>query len=994
MRCTGCNATIESGSLCPACLALLSSPTAAGDTDPGPEIARPLDIAALIRRSATPIRLPSGTVLAARYRIVRHLGSGGMGVVYHADDLKLHVPVALKFLGREEPGHHRRLELFLNEVRLARQITHPNVCRIFDVAEVDGRHFISMEFVEGEDLASLLRRIGRLPKDKALSIAIEICHGLQAAHDRDIVHGDLKPSNLMVDAQGRAKIMDFGLANFSRRSGYREVAGTPGYMAPEQRRREPSSVQTDMYALGLVLYELFTGRRASRDLESTDSAGGSPISNLLGALDPVVERIILHCLEFDPGLRPSSVAAVSAALTRVALPPWVPSEGVAIPHRKHWVLRCKLGQGGFGETWLAEHAKTHDRRVFKFCNDAGKLKAFHREITLFRFLRETLGGRDDIVALIDWQLDEPPYLIESEFSTSVNLVEWFQREGGHTKLPVHDRLEVIRRTAVALAAAHSVGVLHKDVKPANVLVGRDTDGAVRVRLCDFGVSVLTDEARLRSVGVTAAGLTASPDMPSPDVGTRLYMAPEVVEGKAATTSADVYALGVMLYQIFIGDFTKALAPGWDRDVQDDLVRQDVAATVDGSPERRLSAAQIAQRLDQMPERARAREAEVRAREQARAAVETMRRRRNWAIAVLAALLVLSIGLGVAFERAENSARQMHIDQALLSNEAMVRVAAAALSDKLQDAIRRVEEEAANPSLRELLEQLAAARTERSHAAAREALQRHIDQIHAREQSRIQIWAVADRDAYLWARAPYDATIIGQNYRYREWFNGAVELPSDTQTPARPRAVTGFSLAFTSTAVNRPLIIGLASPIFARTSAAPEREIIGVLNAGIHLQTFNRWLEIAENLPRGGGCPDRFVLLLHRTQLIRHPCPRAEGVELPINGFSRKPEVDALLKVSGRKSVHFADPLRSGNGFAQKPALAVAWSLDPLPEWTLILEQDVDVALRPIEALTKGFHNPARVAFAFGAAALLPLAGLLWWSGRDRPRSSTPAHSSD
>jgi serine/threonine protein kinase len=967
-------------------MALLSSPTAAGDVDP------PLGIAAQTRPSPTPVRLPSGTLLADRYRIVRHLGSGGMGIVYHADDLKLHVPVALKFLGSEEAGNHRRLELFLNEVRLARQITHLNVCRIFDVGEVDGRHFISMELVEGEDLASLLRRIGSLPRDKALSTAIEICHGLEAAHDRGIVHGDLKPANLMIDAQGRAKIMDFGLANFSRRSGYRaEVAGTPDYMAPEQRRGEPSSVQTEMYSLGLVLYELFTGRRARPDL--TDSTPGSAVSSTLGALDPVVERIILHCLERDPGLRPSSVGAVSTVLARVALPPWRPSEGVPIPHRKHWVLRGKLGQGGFGETWLAEHAKTHDRRVFKFCTDAGKLKAFQREITLFRFLRETLGGRDDILALIDWQLDEPPYFIESEFSTSVNLVEWFQKEGGHAEVCSQDRLDVIRRTAVALAAAHSVGVLHKDVKPANVLVGRDTDGVVRVRLCDFGVSVVTDETRLRSAGVTAAGLTASPDLPSPDVGTRLYMAPEIVEGKPATTSADVYALGVMLYQIVIGEFTKALAPGWDRDVQDDLVRQDIAATVDGAPERRLSAAQIAERLRQLPERAVARQAELENRERARAALETMRRRRNWAMVVLGALLLLSIGLGVAFERAESSAREMHIDQTLLSNEAMVRLAGAAVSDKLQDAIRRVEEEASNQSLRALLQQLASARTETSRAAARDALQRHVDHIHTREQSRIQSWTVSDRHAYLWARAPYDPAIIGQNYRYREWFNGKVELPSDTPIPATPRTVTGFSLAFTSTALDRPLMIGLASPIFAVTSAARGREIIGVLNAGIQLRTFNRWLEIAENLPGDGGCPDRFVLLLHRTQLIRHPCPRPSAAELPVNGFSGEPAVEALLKVTGRRSASFRDPLRSGNGVATNPALAVAWSLDTLPDWTLIFEQDIDVALRPIVALTK---SPARVAFAFGAAAFLALAGLLWWSGwwRMRTKNNQPANATE
>jgi serine/threonine protein kinase len=935
-----------------------------------------------------PVRLSSGTFITDRYRIIRHLGSGGMGVVYEAEDLKLNVTVALKFLSSDETGNRRRLELFLNEVRLARQITHPNVCRIFDMGEVDGRHFISMEHVEGEDLASLLRRIGRLPTDKALSIAIEICRGLEAAHDRGILHGDLKPSNLMIDAHGGAKIMDFGLAKFSRHTSVRaEVAGTPEYMAPEQRRGASASIQTEVFGLGLVLYELFTGRRALRDFESSDSADGPGPSVFLDALDPIVERIIRHCLEQDPGLRPSSVGAVSTALARLALPPWRPGVGVAIPHRNHWVLRRKLGQGGFGETWLAEHAKTRDRRVFKFCNDAAKLKAFHREITLFRFLRETLGGRDDIVALVDWRLDEPPYFIESEFSTSANLAEWFHKEGGQARVSQHDRVEVIRRTAVALAAAHSVGVLHKDVKPANVLVGRDPDGQVRVRLCDFGVSVLTDETRLQAAGVTAAGLTAGFEAPSPDAGTRLYMAPEIIEGKAATTSADMYALGVMLYQICVGDFAKALAPGWDRDVHDELLREDIAATVDGAPERRLTAAQIGERLRQLPERTAAREAELENRERARKAGETMRRRRNWATVVLGALLVLSVGLGVAFERAESSARQMHIAQTLLSNEAMVRLAAAAVSDKLQDAIRRVEEEAANRSLRELLGHLASAPNDRARAAAREALQRHVDQVLAREQARIQSWTVTDRAAFLWARAPYDPAIIGQNYRYREWFNGRVELPSDSQSAALPRAATGFSLAFSSTALNRPLMIGLASPIFAAPGSAPDAEVLGVLNAGIQLHTFNRWLEVAENPRADASCPERFVLLLHRTQLIRHPCPGSGAAELPVNGFALDPAVDSLLKAADRKSASFRDPLRSAAGDTSRPALAVAWSLEALPDWTLILEQDMDAALRPITALTEDFHGPAQLAFALAAAVCVPLAALLWRRARSRPAAA-------
>ena len=989
MRCTGCHAPIESGTFCQACMALLSSPTESGEHDAH------VGIAALTSRHVTPVRLSSGILIAERYRIVRHLGSGGMGVVYQAEDLKLNVAVALKFLSSDAAGNQHRLELFLNEVRLARQITHPNVCRIFDVGDVEGRHFISMEHVEGEDLASLLRRIGRLPHDKALSIAIEICRGLEAAHDRGILHGDLKPSNLMIDAHGRAKIMDFGLAKFSRPSAAQtEIAGTPDYMAPEQRRGESLSIQAEVYGLGLVLYELFTGRRASRDFESRDSIDGPLPSTILDALDPVIERLIRHCLERDPGLRPSSVGAVSAALARLALPPWRPSEGVTIPHRNHWILRRKLGQGGFGETWLAEHAKTRDGRVFKFCNDAGKLKAFQREITLFRFLRETLGGRDDIVTLVDWQLDEPPYFIESEFSTSVNLGEWFQKEGGAAKVPFSDRVEAIRRTAVALAAAHSVGVLHKDVKPANVLVGRDAEGTVRVRLCDFGVSVLIDETRLHSAGVTAVGFTDGPGAPSPDAGTRLYMAPEIIEGKPATTGADVYALGVMLYQIVIGDFAKALAPGWDRDVDDELLREDIAATVDGAPERRLSATQIADRLRHLPERAAARASERNSRERARVSEEALRRRRNWAIAVLAALLVLGIGLGLAFERAESSARQMHIDQTLLSNEAMVRLAAAAVSDKLQDAVRRVEEEASNRSLRELLERLASAGDDSSRARVRDALQRHVDQVLVREQSRIQSWTVSDREAYLWARAPYDPAIIGQNYRYREWFNGRVELPIGAQIASTPRVVTGFSLAFASTALNRPLMIGLASPIFAVNARPSDEAIVGVLNAGIQLQTFNRWLEIAENPSGDSRCPDRFVLLLHRTQLIRHPCPGPGAAELPVTGFADDPAVATLLKAAGRKSTTFRDPLRTGDGAASGAALAVAWSLEMLPDWTLILEQDMDAALRPITALTEDFHGPAQLAFALGAAACVPLAALLWWRGRWRQAAAGNGRTTD
>jgi len=261
-----------------------------------------------------------GSVLVERYRIIGLLGRGGMGEVYRADDLKLGQPVALKFLPRMLANEPARLERFYAEVRIARQVSHPNVCRVYDVGEMEAQHYLSMEYVDGEDLASLLRRIGRLPPDKALDIAREICAGLSAAHDKGVLHRDLKPANIMVDGRGRAKITDFGLAVAAGEVTEGEFSGTPAYMAPEQLSGKGASIRTDIYALGLVLYELYTGRKAFEGAsfqelkrKHSEETPASP-STVSPGFDPVVERVILRCLEKDPGRRPFSVAQVAAAL--------------------------------------------------------------------------------------------------------------------------------------------------------------------------------------------------------------------------------------------------------------------------------------------------------------------------------------------------------------------------------------------------------------------------------------------------------------------------------------------------------------------------------------------------------------------------------------------------------------------------------------------------------------------------------------------------------
>src|SRR5271163_3210298 len=157
-------------------------------------------------------RFPPGTLLAERYRILGRLGKGGMGEVYRANDLRLGQTVALKFLPETTAQDPAILARFYNEVRIARQVTHPNVCRVFDIGDVEGQPFISMQFVDGENLASLLLRIGRLPPDKAVEMSRRLCAGLAAAHSQGVLHRDLKPANIMIDGRGQVLITDFGLA--------------------------------------------------------------------------------------------------------------------------------------------------------------------------------------------------------------------------------------------------------------------------------------------------------------------------------------------------------------------------------------------------------------------------------------------------------------------------------------------------------------------------------------------------------------------------------------------------------------------------------------------------------------------------------------------------------------------------------------------------------------------------------------------------------------
>ncbi len=340
---------------------------------------------------------------------------------------------------------------------------------------------------------------------------------------------------------------------------------------------------------------------------------------------------------------------------------WRAAPGLTIPQRPNWALERKLAEGGFGEVWLTHHKKTGAQRVFKFCVERELLRSLQREVTVFRLLKKTLGDRRDIARILDWNFDEAPYFLELEHSDSGSLADWAEAQGGFERVPLAVRLEIVAQIAEALAAAHSVGVLHKDVKPGNILIGAGRGGQPRAKLTDFGIGRITDKERLVDADITFIGMTRTAKTErGVSSGTRLYMAPEVLEGKASTIQADIYALGVVLYQAVVGELDRAVASGWRRNVDDELLAEDIAACVDVAPERRpASALEIAERLRSLEERRRRRAAERRQREEAaanRRALERGRRRRKVLGSVTAAAVLVLVVVSVLAVR-ENEARR-------------------------------------------------------------------------------------------------------------------------------------------------------------------------------------------------------------------------------------------------------------------------------------------------------------------------------------------------
>jgi eukaryotic-like serine/threonine-protein kinase len=275
---------------------------------------------------------------------------------------------------------------------------------------------------------------------------------------------------------------------------------------------------------------------------------------------------------------------------KLDVPDLVLEPGQAVPHREAYLLERPLGAGQLRDVWLARHAKLGQLRVFKFAVAGPRLTSLRREFTLYRVLQAALGARPDIAVVADSNFVAAPYFLECEYGGE-SLLDWVDRSPDWAAMPIEDRLALFIQVAQAVQAAHGAGVLHKDLKPANILLDSSLP-APQIRITDFGSGRLLDSGLIDRLQLTALGLSRTVEAASAQSGTYAYLAPEVLAGQPPSVQSDVYALGLILFQLVVGDFRRPMATGWQRDVGDELLRDDIAMATDGRLDVRLASAAL------------------------------------------------------------------------------------------------------------------------------------------------------------------------------------------------------------------------------------------------------------------------------------------------------------------------------------------------------------------------------------------------------------------
>ncbi|HXJ61586.1 MAG TPA: protein kinase [Verrucomicrobiae bacterium] len=321
---------------------------------------------------------------------------------------------------------------------------------------------------------------------------------------------------------------------------------------------------------------------------------------------------------------------------------WRPAVGQTVPGT-HWTLREKLGEGGFGEVWLGWHDVMKEAKVFKFCFRADRVRSLKREVTLFRVLKERIGCHPHIMGVHEVYFDEPPYYLVMDYAGGKDLLSWAAARGGLGTLSQAERLEIVAQAADGLQAAHEAGVVHRDIKPSNLLL-LDAPGSAagfQVKLTDFGIGQVVSAEALE--GITRLGFTQTmSSSASSPTGTLLYLAPELIAGKPASPQSDLYSLGVLCYQLLVGDFAKPLTMDWIKNIEDPLLREDLVRCFAGNPSDRFAeAGQLAKSLRDMPARRGALAAQAQAEEARKRRTYLLGFLRQVAVAVLVVAVLVS-----------------------------------------------------------------------------------------------------------------------------------------------------------------------------------------------------------------------------------------------------------------------------------------------------------------------------------------------------------------
>jgi serine/threonine protein kinase/tetratricopeptide (TPR) repeat protein len=490
----------------------------------------------------------AGEVIAGRYRIVRQLGQGGMGTVYEAFDVELERTIALKSIRPDLAANPAAVRRLKQETLLTRQIAHRNVVRIFDLGVADGLRFITMEFVDGTDLKSLLGTRGRFSPKDAVAVMKQVCQGLQAAHTEDVIHRDLKPQNILVGRDNRVRIVDFGLARSFEQTGITRtgtVLGTPHYMAPEQALGGQSDARSDIFALGVVFYELLTGELpfpADNMIESflartRDRA--RPIDSIDRSIPQWLARAVMRCLDREPGRRYQNAQELLEELNAAEAPrssSHASVSGVFAPGMilgSRYLIEAEAGEGGMGKVYRARDLDL-DRTVAlkivrpELASDPNGLLRLKHEISLASQI-----SHRNVLRIHDLGEADGLRFVSMAWADGEDLSHLLRRYGS---LPEERIVQLAIEMCEGLAAAHEQGIVHRDLKPSNVLL----DSAGRACIADFGLArmVETQQQFLSRAGEVH--------------GTPRYMSPEQAEGKLVDSRSDIYSLGLILYEMSTG----------------------------------------------------------------------------------------------------------------------------------------------------------------------------------------------------------------------------------------------------------------------------------------------------------------------------------------------------------------------------------------------------------------------------------------------------------